>query len=379
MASRHDTMMNPPIEGLLERAGSKFTLVTLGAKRARQINSYYNQLSEGLGTVVPPQVTSSARKPLSIAFEEIDADKILGLLARSRGRGRRRRRRGHRVGRVGRLHPGTMLEGKRIVLGVSGGIAAYKAVEVCRRLVDAGAHVIPVLTDGRAPLRRPHHLRRPRLRAGVDVALGRAAPDPAHPPRADGRPRAGRAGDGRVLGAATPPASATTCSRNVLLATRAPVLVCPAMHTEMWEHPAVQDNLRLARARGVHVVEPESGRLAGGDVGTGRLADPATIVAAVDGLLAAEHDHDLTGLRVVVTAGRHPRADRPGPLHRQPLVGQAGPRGRRGGRRAAAPRSRSSPRSAIPASAGIDVVQRRHRRRDGARRAEPAPTTPTCS
>lgn len=79
MASRHDTMMNPPIEGLLERAGSKFTLVTLGAKRARQINSYYGQLSEGLGTVVPPQVTSSARKPLSIAFEEISADKILGV------------------------------------------------------------------------------------------------------------------------------------------------------------------------------------------------------------------------------------------------------------------------------------------------------------
>ena len=78
MASRHDTMMNPPIEGLLDRAGSKFTLVTLGAKRARQINSYYNQLSEGLGTVVPPQVQSTARKPLSIAFEEIDADKILG-------------------------------------------------------------------------------------------------------------------------------------------------------------------------------------------------------------------------------------------------------------------------------------------------------------
>ena len=78
MASRHDTMMNPPIEDLLEKAGSKFTLVTLGSKRARQINSYYNQLSEGLGTVVPPQVQSTARKPLSIAFEEIDADKILG-------------------------------------------------------------------------------------------------------------------------------------------------------------------------------------------------------------------------------------------------------------------------------------------------------------
>jgi DNA-directed RNA polymerase subunit omega len=80
MASRHDTMMTPPIEELLDRVpeGSKFTLVTLGAKRARQINSYYNQLSEGLGTVVPPQVQSTARKPLSIAFEEIEADKILG-------------------------------------------------------------------------------------------------------------------------------------------------------------------------------------------------------------------------------------------------------------------------------------------------------------
>jgi DNA-directed RNA polymerase subunit omega len=79
MASRHDTMMTPPIEGLLERAGSKFTLVTLGSTRARQINSYYNQLSEGLGTIIPPQVTSSARKPLSIAFEESAADKIIGV------------------------------------------------------------------------------------------------------------------------------------------------------------------------------------------------------------------------------------------------------------------------------------------------------------
>ena len=85
MAWQHDTMMNPPIEGLLERAGSKFTLVTLGSKRARQINSYYNQLSEGLGTVVPPQVTSVARKPLSIAFEEIAADKIVPIDAPTPG------------------------------------------------------------------------------------------------------------------------------------------------------------------------------------------------------------------------------------------------------------------------------------------------------
>ena len=75
-AGRHDTMMNPPIEGLLSAADSKFRLVTLGAKRARQINSYFGQLGEGSGQIVPPQVNSTARKPLSIAFEEIAADKI---------------------------------------------------------------------------------------------------------------------------------------------------------------------------------------------------------------------------------------------------------------------------------------------------------------
>jgi phosphopantothenoylcysteine decarboxylase/phosphopantothenate--cysteine ligase len=85
-----------------------------------------------------------------------------------------------------------------------------------------------------------------------------------------------------------------------LLATRAPVLVAPAMHTEMWEHPAVQDNLAVLRSRGVHVVEPESGRLAGGDVGQGRLADPATVVAAAARVL---EPGDLAGVRVLVTAG----------------------------------------------------------------------------
>jgi DNA-directed RNA polymerase subunit omega len=76
-AWRHDTMIHPAIEGLLDRAGSKFKLVTLGAKRARQINSYFGQLGEGLGAIIPPQVTSVARKPLSIAFEEVAAGKIV--------------------------------------------------------------------------------------------------------------------------------------------------------------------------------------------------------------------------------------------------------------------------------------------------------------
>lgn len=76
MAERLPTMMDPPVEALLARVDSKFTLVTLAAMRGRQVNSYFNQLGEGLGTIVPPQVASVSRKPLSIALEEIASDKI---------------------------------------------------------------------------------------------------------------------------------------------------------------------------------------------------------------------------------------------------------------------------------------------------------------
>jgi DNA-directed RNA polymerase subunit omega len=72
---RNNTLMDPPIEDLLDKVDSKFTLVALSAKRARQINSYYNQLGEGMGMVVPPQVTSVSGKPLTIAFEEVAAGK----------------------------------------------------------------------------------------------------------------------------------------------------------------------------------------------------------------------------------------------------------------------------------------------------------------
>jgi len=198
------------------------------------------------------------------------------------------------------------LAGARVVLGVSGGIAAYKAVEVCRRMVDAGAHVVPVLTedalrfvgrvtfsalasepartslwdDGADPI--PHT----RLGQGADVVV--VAPATAH---LLGRYAAGMADD---LLTAT------------LLATRAPVVVCPAMHTEMWEHAAVQANLAVLASRGVSVVPPAEGRLAGGDVGAGRLAEPDDIVAAVEAVLAAAGpaaDRSLAGIRVLVTAG----------------------------------------------------------------------------
>lgn len=82
MSRQHDSMIHPNIESLLNRdsiEGSKFALVTLASYRARQINSYFNQLGEGLGHMVPPQVSSVARKPLSIAFEEIAAEKIVKI------------------------------------------------------------------------------------------------------------------------------------------------------------------------------------------------------------------------------------------------------------------------------------------------------------
>jgi phosphopantothenoylcysteine decarboxylase/phosphopantothenate--cysteine ligase len=195
-----------------------------------------------------------------------------------------------------------MLEGKRIVLGVSGGIAAYKAIEVCRRLVDAGAHVIPVLTEGAL-----HFVGRTTFDALGSERAWTSLWDDQHPiPHT----HLGQTADlvlvapatARVLGLYAGGISEDLLT-NTLIATRAPVLVCPAMHTEMWEHPAVQDNLRVLRNRGVHVLDPESGRLAGGDVGAGRLADPARIVQAADDLLRDETTARLDDVRVVVTAG----------------------------------------------------------------------------
>jgi phosphopantothenoylcysteine decarboxylase/phosphopantothenate--cysteine ligase len=187
-----------------------------------------------------------------------------------------------------------------VVLGVCGGIAAYKAVEVCRGLVDAGVHVAPVLTDDATRFVGP-------------VTFSALASEPAHTSLfEDSDPiphtRLGQRTDLIVVAPATAKVIGKYANgisddllTATLLATRAPVLLAPAMHTEMWEHPAVQDNLDTLRGRGVHVVDPEHGRLAGGDVGAGRLADPARIVSAALALLGS--GGSLAGLRVLVTAG----------------------------------------------------------------------------
>ena len=201
-----------------------------------------------------------------------------------------------------------MLAGKRIVLGVTGGIAAYKAVEVCRRLVDAGAHVTPIMTDGAR-----HFVGETTLSTLASEAVRTSLWEIDH--GADGSPiahtRLGQTADlvivapatARVISDLRTGRSADLLSAT-LIATAAPVLLAPAMHTEMWEHPAVRENLEVLATRGVHVVPPEEGRLAGGDSGAGRLADPATIIEAAEKVLAGTSaDADLAGLTVLVTAG----------------------------------------------------------------------------
>jgi phosphopantothenoylcysteine decarboxylase/phosphopantothenate--cysteine ligase len=183
---------------------------------------------------------------------------------------------------------------------VCGGIAAYKAVEVCRQLVDAGVHVTPVLTEDAQQF------------IGA-LTLSALASEPAQTSLFGGthpipHTRLGQTADLIVVAPATAKLLGKYAAgisddllTATLLATRAPVLVCPAMHTEMWEHDAVQANVATLAARGVHIVPPEPGRLAGGDVGTGRLADPARIVEAALALLTPARP--LLGRTVLVTAG----------------------------------------------------------------------------
>lgn len=192
------------------------------------------------------------------------------------------------------------LQGKRIVLGVTGGIAAYKAIDVCRRLVDAGAHVVPIMTEA-----AQHFVGTTTLSAlasePVQTELWHNATTPIP------HTKVGQGADLIIVAPATAKAIAAyrmayshDLLQNTLIATRAPVIVCPAMHTEMWEHPGVVDNIDTLRSRGVHIVEPESGRLAGGDIGAGRLASPETIVAFAERVLGP---NDLDGVRVIVSAG----------------------------------------------------------------------------
>lgn len=195
------------------------------------------------------------------------------------------------------------LDGIRVIVGVCAGIAAYKAAHVVRGLTERGADVRVVPTQsslefvGTATWEAlSHNPVRTSVFEDVDsvahVRLGQEADAIlVVPATADfiARARMGRAND--LLTAS-------------LLVTRAPVILAPAMHTEMWEHPATRENIDVLRSRGVHVIEPASGRLTGRDTGVGRLPEPEAIVQFTQSVLASgERARDLEGCHVVITAG----------------------------------------------------------------------------
>jgi phosphopantothenoylcysteine decarboxylase/phosphopantothenate--cysteine ligase len=191
----------------------------------------------------------------------------------------------------------------RIVLGVAGGIAAFKSVELLRRLRERGYFVSPVLTPdatrfvgaitfsalasepARTSLFHDPLTPIPHTYLGQHADLIVVAPATAH---LIARYAAGLADD---LLLAT------------LLASRAPVLLCPAMHTEMWEQPSVQENLATLRRRGVLVLDPDRGLLAGGDVGSGRQPEPEVIATTVESLISGGKNGALAGRNVLISAG----------------------------------------------------------------------------
>lgn len=189
----------------------------------------------------------------------------------------------------------------RILLGVSAGVAAYKSALLLRLLTEAGHDVRVVPT-----------------RASLEF-VGRATWEAlsGHPVTTevfDDVPAVehvslGKGADLVIVAPATADLLArAACGRSddlltaALLTARCPVLMAPAMHTEMWEHPATQANVATLRSRGVHVLDPDSGRLTGADTGPGRLPEPAVIAEAALALVATR-PQDLTGVRVVVSAG----------------------------------------------------------------------------
>jgi phosphopantothenoylcysteine decarboxylase/phosphopantothenate--cysteine ligase len=189
-----------------------------------------------------------------------------------------------------RRHNGAMA---RLLVGITGGIAAYKAAELVRLLVRAGHEVIPLVTPGAERF----------VRAKTFTALARRPEDD------DPYPHLGRA-DLLVVA----PCTANTLAKlahgladtvltEAALAHRGPMLVAPAMNPRMWSHPATRANAELLRVRGVELVGPDEGDTAEGEWGVGRMAEPEEIFARCADLLEREPDTSLLGKRVVVSAG----------------------------------------------------------------------------
>ena len=218
----------------------------------------------------------------------------------------------------------------RILLGITGGIAAYKACELVRLLVKAGHDVLPLPTRGAERF----------VRAETFFALARKSQsdDPyPHLERADLLVIA-------PLTANTMAKLAHGLADDVLteaaLAHRGPILVAPAMNTRMWEHAATQANAATLRERGVELIGPEAGELAEGEVGLGRMTEPEEIAAPDRGAARRRRNGHAEPSRRRARARqrrRHPRAAGRSSLPRQPLVR---PHGRRARHRGEAPRRR---------------------------------------
>ncbi len=213
-----------------------------------------------------------------------------------------------------------------VLLGVTGGIAAYKAAELLRGLQKAGMEVRVIMTRAATrfvgPLTFETLSNHPVYLDDVDVL--RADSTITHIEES-------RVADIMVIA----PATANTLAKmangiadNLLstsyLAFEKTVVIAPAMNTNMWTHPATQRNVELLRDRGVFVVEPGSGELACGVYGSGRMAEPDSIVAEVKLRLQVQRKRDLRGSAGAHHRRRHPRADRCRALHRQPELGQDG-------------------------------------------------------
>jgi phosphopantothenoylcysteine decarboxylase / phosphopantothenate---cysteine ligase len=195
----------------------------------------------------------------------------------------------------------------KIALGVTGGIAAYKAAEIVRLLQDRGVRVQVVMTEAAQEFIRPLTFA---ALSGEKVITGMFAAGNEEPnlDSAVEHIAVAQAIDALLVA----PATAGTIAKfaqgiandflsTLYLATKAPVILAPAMNVNMWEHPATRGNLELLRQRGVQIVEPESGYLACGMIGAGRLADPDHIVAATLERLGISQD--LAGETVLITAG----------------------------------------------------------------------------
>lgn len=195
-----------------------------------------------------------------------------------------------------------MLEGKRVVLGVCGSIASYKAADIASKLTQAGAEVDAILTDAAREFVSPLTFRSITRRFVYTSMFDADVPSP------EAHVEVARAADAVLIA----PASATTMARIAhgladdmlsltVLAATAPVLLAPAMDAQMWENAATRANVETLRKRGVAFVGPEEGRLASGRMGAGRLADSESMIGALRRMLAA--NGELAGRRIVVTAG----------------------------------------------------------------------------